>query len=54
MVLEDKDSGELVRCAVGDTLNDLTIVEIYATSVVFEDKEGNAHELLDPIREKYD
>ncbi|NQT19536.1 MAG: hypothetical protein HQ592_07515 [Planctomycetes bacterium] len=54
VVLEDKDSGELVRCVVGDTLNDLTVVEIYATSVVLEDKEGNAHELLDPIREKYD
>ena len=54
VVLEDKATGELVRCAVGDTVNELTIVKINSTSVVLEDEQGEVHELIDPVREKYD
>lgn len=54
VVLEDKATGKLLRCVVGDTVNELTIVQINPTSVVFEDEQGQVHKLVDPMREKYD
>ena len=54
VVLEDKETGDLKRCAVGDVINEFKIVEINPTSVLLEDAEGNQHELVDASRQKYD
>jgi len=53
-VLQDKATGTLTRCTIGDSLNGLTIVEIHSSSVVVRDEQGNQYELVDSVREKYD
>ncbi|HUS58567.1 MAG TPA: hypothetical protein VM141_07935 [Planctomycetota bacterium] len=55
VLLEDKEDGnKLKRCYVGNTINGLTILEIYNTSILVGDKDGNQYELTDATRQKYD
>jgi len=53
-VLQDKATGALKRCSIGDSLDGLKVVDIYSTSVLLEDEQGVRHELIDSTREKYD
>ena len=54
VLLEDKQEKKLKRCSVGDTINGLTVTQIFATSVVVKDDKGNEYELQDSLRQKYD
>ena len=52
-VLEDKVTGALTRCSVGDRLDGLTVVAIDLTSITLEDADGKPYCLRDAFGRKY-
>jgi len=52
-VLEDKATGALTKCSVGDRLDGLTVVDIDLTSITFEDADGKPYRLRDAFGRKY-
>jgi len=53
-VLEDKQTGTLTRCSVGDCIDGLTVVSIDRASIKFEDADGRPYQLKDAFGRKYD